>query len=99
VAGARGQIVVGGRQALFPERGRSLQRVLVEAGENRVEATLVQSDGKPGTWRFELSAMTGLLPGTLRVIAGDVTQVAGDAVVFRLKGAPGERVVFTFASR
>jgi hypothetical protein len=30
------------------------------------------------------------------VIAGDVTLITPDTVVFRMKGRPGERVVFTF---
>jgi hypothetical protein len=34
--------------------------------------------------------------GSLHVVAGDVAQIAGDVVAFRLKGTPGERVVFAF---
>ena len=30
------------------------------------------------------------------MIAGEVAHISGDAVVFRMKGQPGERVVFTF---
>jgi hypothetical protein len=30
------------------------------------------------------------------VIAGEVAQVGGGAVTFRLRGRPGERVVFSF---
>ncbi len=63
------------------------------SGENRVEATLVQATGQPGLWRFELGAGAS---GSLRVIAGEVTLVTPEAVVFRMKGRPGERVVFTF---
>lgn len=87
-----------GSQVLFPERGRTLLRARLLQGDNRVEATLVQGT-KAGTWRFDLSALSGLEPGSLRVIAGDVAQVAGDAVVFRLKGKTGERVVFAFRVR
>ncbi len=49
-----------------------------------------------GTWRFALGAIPGLRADSLRVVAGDVLQAAADAVVFRLQGRPGERVVFSF---
>ena len=90
-------MVINGAEAIFPSRGRSLIRASAAAGETRVEATLVQGSGKPGTWRFELG--TGLEVGSLRVIAGEVVQLAGDTVVFRMKGTPGERVVFAFRVR
>jgi hypothetical protein len=32
----------------------------------------------------------------LRVIAGEVSQVAGGIVTFRLRGRTGERIVFSF---
>ena len=51
--------------------------------------------GRPGTWRFDLSTL-GLLPGSLRVVAGEAAQSGSATVVFRLRGKPGERVVFTF---
>jgi hypothetical protein len=41
----------------------------------------------------------GLRPGTVRAIAGDVVQVGGDALVFRLRGRPGERIVFSFEAQ
>ena len=40
--------------------------------------------------------MPGFRPESLRVVAGDVVQLAGDSVTFRLQGRPGERVVFVF---
>jgi hypothetical protein len=40
--------------------------------------------------------MLGVVPGSLRVVAGEVVQAAPAAVAFRLRGRPGERVVFTF---
>jgi hypothetical protein len=93
IPGARGQVVVNGRQALFPGPGRVALAVPLSPGENRVEAQLVQAEGKAGLWRFELRDQ---VPGSLRVIAGQVALVTGDAVVFRLGGRAGERVVFTF---
>jgi len=94
VPGGAGQVVANG-EALFPRTGRNLLAVPLKKGENRVEATLVEARSG-GTWRFELGALPGLRPETLRVVAGDVVQLAGDSVTFRLQGRPGERVVFAF---
>jgi hypothetical protein len=99
VPGGGGQVVVNGSAAFFPPHGRSTQAARTRAGENRVEATLVRAEGKPGLWRIELGASRSFEPGSLRVIAGQAALVTVDAVVFRLKGQPGERVVFTFRSR
>ena len=67
----------------------------LEPGDNRVEATLVEARSA-GTWRFELGGVPGFRPESLRVVAGEVVQLAGDSVTFRLQGRPGERVVFVF---
>jgi hypothetical protein len=94
VPGGSGQVVVND-QAAFPRAGRTPLAVRTGPGENRVEATLVEGRG-PGTWRFDLASVPGLRPESLRVIAGEVAQVAGGAVTFRLRGRAGERVVFSF---
>jgi hypothetical protein len=99
VPGGRGQVVVNGNAAFFPPAGRSGVSARVKAGENRVEATLVQSTGQSGLWRFDLSGERAFTPGSLRVIAGQVALITGDTVAFQMKGRPGERVVFTFQSR
>jgi len=96
VPNGSGQVVVNGASAVFSGPGRSNAVAMGRRGENRMEAQLVQASGKPGTWRFELSATSSLEPGSIRVVAGDVALVTGDAIVFQLKGTPGERVVFTF---
>jgi hypothetical protein len=97
VPGGSGQIVVNGRNAAFARRGRSSAMAAARRGENRVEAQLIEASG-PGSWRFELAGAPGLRSGSLRVVAGDVALVTGDAIVFRMTGRPGERVVFTFRS-
>ena len=89
-----GQVVANG-EAAFPRAGRSPFAVRLKKGENRIEATLVEARSG-GTWRFELGALPGLRPDTLRVVAGDVVHLAADSVTFRLQGRPGERVVFAF---
>jgi len=97
VPAAQGQVVVNGSAALFQEVGRRQSAVETRPGPNSVEATLVQAQGRPGTWRFE---MNGLFePGSFRVIAGDVALLTSEAIVFRLAGRPGERVVFSFRAR
>jgi hypothetical protein len=96
VEGGAGQVVVNGEAAAFAAKGRSTAVALGRRGENRVEAILVQGAGQPGTWRFDLGSTGSLVKGSLRVVAGEVAQVTADALVFRLKGQPGERVVFTF---
>ena len=98
VPGGRGQIVLNGSEALFPAAGRVPLSARPRSGDNRVEAQLVQGQGRAGLWRFELAG-DRTVAGSLRVIAGQVALVTGDVVVFRLKGQPGERVVFTFTGR
>ncbi len=95
IEGGSGQVVVNGQSANSPGRGRSFAMPDVRTGENRVEGTLVNAAGKAGTWRFEF-AQNEIAAGSLRVVAGDVVLVTGNAVTFRLRGTPGERVVFTF---
>jgi hypothetical protein len=96
VPGASGQVLVNGFAAAFAGPGLSVGMAAGQMGENRIEARVVQGAGKPGTWRFELGSTANLVPGSLRVLAGSVTEVSGDALVFRLSGRPGERVLFTF---
>jgi hypothetical protein len=97
--GARGQVVVDGADAVFPSAGTQAFTSSLGPGLHRFEATLVDGarDGgrTAGTWRFDLSALR-VGAGSLRVVAGEVAQVAADAVVFRLRGRSGERVVFSF---
>ena len=66
------------------------------AGENRVEAVLVEAAGKPGLWRFDLMNAEAVVPGSLRVVAGEVVSIASSSLTFRLRGVAGERIVFTF---
>jgi hypothetical protein len=93
--GARGQVVVDGTEAVFPAGGMEAFSVRTGPGPHRFEATLVDGAGRPGAWRFDLSAL-GLVAGSLRVVAGEAAPAGSAAVVFRLRGKPGERVVFTF---
>jgi cell division septation protein DedD len=98
VPAARGQVVVDGAQAVFPSAGTESFATPLGPGTHRFEATLVDGTARgaaSGTWRFDLQALR-VAPGSLRVVAGEAVQVGADAVVFRLRGRRGERVVFSF---
>jgi hypothetical protein len=94
--GARLQVVVNGGRTSFPTRGRSYGAAASVDGANRVEAVLVDGSGKSGLWRFEFLTTSTVVPGSIRVIAGEPVQIASTSVTFRLQGRTGERVVFTF---
>lgn len=94
LAGGQGQIVLDGSSAAFQSRGTHSGWMDATPGLHRIEATVVSADGKPGTWRFRLAGP--LRPGSLRVIAGALVTAGADAIVFRLAGTPGERVLFSF---
>jgi len=92
------QIVANGTEAVFVTEGMGTGTFALGRGQNRIEATLVGSSGKPGTWRLELSPAV-LRSGSLRVVAGKVAVVTNTGVMFRLNGTTGERIVLTFESR
>jgi hypothetical protein len=95
VPGARGQVVVDGAEAVFPGGGIQAFSVPVGPGRHRLEATLVDASGRPGTWRFDLGALSPVA-GSLRVVAGEAALLGSTEVVFRLRGKAGERVVLSF---
>jgi PKD domain-containing protein len=99
VPGATGQLTING--VVFGSlRGEPSARTSrAHAGENLVQAQLVQAAGKPGTWRIELETNDVIELGSLRVIRGEVALVTATAVVFRLKGEVGEQVAFAFQMR
>ncbi len=95
VAGASGQIVLNGVESFFVGTEWSRLSASGRSGTNRVEALLVDGEGSPGEWRFELSA-AGLKVDGFRVVAGQVVIVTSREVVFAIAGRPGERIVFSF---
>ena len=99
VEGGRLQVVVNGSSASFPGRGRAYGVASLANGENRVEATVVEAAGKPGLWRFDIMNEQNVSPGSIHVLAGQVVNVAASSITFRLQGAPGERVAFTFQKK
>jgi PKD domain-containing protein len=97
--GGRLQIVVNGTSASFPGRGRAYGVASLKSAENRVEATVVEAAGKPGLWRFDVMNAENVAAGSLRVLVGEVVNIAASSITFRLRGTPGERVSFTFEKK
>jgi hypothetical protein len=87
-------VIVDGARAVFPGPGVSAHPLSLSPGPHRFEAVLVDGAGQEGPWRFDL-AQLGVVPGSLRVVAGEVVQIGPARVAFALTGDPGERVVFT----
>ena len=90
------QVVVNGASPSFPGRGRGFGSAKLVDGENRVEAVVVESAGKAGLWRIDLKPSESILAGSLRVISGEAVLLGPASATFRLSGAQGERIVFTF---
>ncbi len=95
--GGRAQIVLNGSAVVFQQDSVPARIDGSRQGASWVEGTVVTADGRPGTWRFDLSS--GGEPGTLRVVAGQASLVTPSSIVFRLSGKSGERIVFAFRLR
>jgi hypothetical protein len=93
------QVVVNGASPAFPGSGRGFGTARLVNGENRVEAVVVESTGKAGTWRIDLKPSEAILAGSLRVVSGEVVQLGPASATFRLSGKQGERIVFTFLKK
>jgi hypothetical protein len=91
------QLVVNGTSATYARTGKSSGNAVGRAGINRMEMQLVQG-GTPGRVTFDLRSMPSFVPGSLRMVAGDVAAVTDTTITFRLKGQAGERIVFTLAA-
>ncbi|HVR72464.1 MAG TPA: hypothetical protein VMT87_16635, partial [Vicinamibacteria bacterium] len=94
--GGGGQVLLNGATTVASGPGLNSAQARGRPGENRLEGRLTHGTGRAGTWRFELGANLRLEPGSLRILSGEPAVVTGDAVVFRLRGHPGEQVAFTF---
>src|SRR5262249_11002877 len=94
--GGVGHLLLNGR-GMQSVVGLTRIRVSSATIENLVEGVVAGGKGQEGTWRFEISGDSAV--GVLSVETGNVVQVAGHVVVFRLSGTPGERVAFRFATK
>jgi hypothetical protein len=93
--GTRLQVVMNGADLYYPGAGRAFVQSTIRSGQNRLEATVVESGRRAGTWRLEFFD-DNVVPGSVRVLGGDVVSMTERVLTFRLKGAQGERVVVTF---
>lgn len=90
--GASGRLSFDGGLVARLGAGTSSGAQGLSAGVHRIEAQLTSGHGQPGIWRFRFGG--ALVPGSLRVRAGEVAGVSADTLVFRVRGMPGERVAF-----
>jgi hypothetical protein len=74
--------------AVHPFRGR--------AGKNVIEGHLETAFRENGFWKFDFSGTDRFVPGSLRAHAGTAVSNDGRTLVFRLSGAAGERIRFSF---
>jgi hypothetical protein len=88
LAGARAVLLFDGA-ALPPAAAHARAR----PGRHSLEGRLLAASAGPGQWRFELA---GIRRGSLRVMAGNVSSLAPETVVFALEGRAGERVAIVF---
>ncbi len=96
VQAGSGQIVLNGSALSYAGAGAAGASGTGRAGENRIEAQLVQGSG-PGLWRFDLGP--DVEAGSVRSLAGNVVDVQPAGIAYRLAGHRGERVVFVFRVR
>ncbi len=68
-------------------------------GKREIISVVVGGRGEPGLLRFDLSATSELISGTLRATEGSVLTLGPQSITFRLAGHPGERARFTFELR
>jgi hypothetical protein len=97
VAGGAGQVVLG-TAAAYPGHGAVNGAASVPCGDGHLEAVLVRAAGRAGTWRLALEG-GDVQPESVRPVAGEVMLATSGAVVFRVHGRAGERLVLSFRTR
>jgi hypothetical protein len=93
-AGAHVRLIGNGALLAETTEGTADGRFAAGTGDNRLELEVVAARG-PGRWTIALGGQ-GFAPGSLRVLAGDVTGVSNDSVAARLTGRAGEKLVLLF---
>jgi len=94
---ARGQVLLNDRRVDSTNSSAPFMHTWRSVGEkNTVEAyTTVPFDGE-GFWRFDYSAAENFVAGSLTVEQGRAISRDARAIVFRLSGASGERIKFSY---
>jgi PKD repeat protein len=94
---ARGQVTLNGTRTDGVDSSSPFQhRAQGRFGENTIEAHIPTPTDQPGFWRFDFGGAEGFVVGSIKVRSGQVTSIDSRSVVFRVSGAPGERIKFTF---
>lgn len=93
VPGGSGRLLLDGASVSVHGPGAAAGARILTPGAHRFEAVLVAGQDRPGVWRFRLGS--GFRAGTLRTLAGETASLSADTIVFRMRGRPGERIVFT----
>ena len=94
---ATGRVLVNATPVrVIDNRAPVEMRARSRRGENTLVAVVATASGHPGTWRF---ALDPIVPGSVRIVSGNVLTREPDGVVFRLAGHVGERVELTFVLR
>ena len=94
---ATGRVLVNATPVrVIDNRAPVEMRARSRRGENTLVAVVATASGHPGTWRF---ALDPIVPGSVRIVSGNVLTREPDGVVFRPAGHVGERVELTFVLR
>lgn len=92
--GATGQILWPRGVAIEASAAPVSGALAVPAGENIVDIRLRGATG-PGSWRLVLGG-PGVVPGSLRVLAGEAVVDGAGSILVRVRGRPGEGAVIAF---
>ena len=65
-------------------------------GENTIEAFLPSGASGEGLWKFDFSRSRHYVAGSLKAAQGHVLSIDARSITFRLSGASGERIKFTY---
>jgi hypothetical protein len=95
VRSGRGELSMNGTPQAVGEGAAPLV-VNARAGDNVVEAELTAARSG-GYWRFDV-ADERLVPGSLRVVAGELAAAGSGTLTFRIHGRAGERVAFAWTA-
>ncbi|MGH9461617.1 MAG: PKD domain-containing protein, partial [Vicinamibacteria bacterium] len=96
---ARGRVVINSAQADATGSSAPFRHSARGREENTVEAYSESGLEGEGLWQFDFSGDQHFIPGSIKVELGQVLSRDAHSVVFRLSGAPGERIKFTYRLR
>jgi PKD repeat protein len=86
--GTNGQLTINDAETLaVVSPSPNEYRASARSGENVVDARLLADAREGGRWRFDFRNAAGFVPGSIRVVSGDVLTLDASSVVFRVAGA------------